>query len=205
LRGDHLIDALEHFPGGLVGEGDGEDLSWGDALGDHVGDAACEGARLAGARAREDQHWATVSDHGFALLRVQRVEIKHAGAENAVRWAGVKGRETRSMNSVCIGDLQPWKSLFVWGMTRQQVLDLYFMDARCKLIEVAAFLDRVDRGTGDADFRYAAFRQALAELAGGEPRRAENVLKSLSDPTLEPIAKAPGKGAVGAWPGPEKS
>ena len=27
-------------------------------------------------------------------------------------------------------------------MTRQQVLDLYFMDARCKLIELAAFLDR---------------------------------------------------------------
>ena len=27
-------------------------------------------------------------------------------------------------------------------MTRQQVLDLYFMDARFKLIELAAFLDR---------------------------------------------------------------
>ena len=91
------------------------------------------------------------------------------------------------------------------GMTRQQVLDLYFMDARCKLIEIAAFLDRVDRGTGEADFRYAAFRQALTELAGAAPCRAENVLKSLSDPTVEPIAKAPGKGAVGAWPGPEKS
>ena len=28
-------------------------------------------------------------------------------------------------------------------MTRQQVLDLYFLDARHKLIEIAAFLDRV--------------------------------------------------------------
>ena len=45
-------------------------------------------------------------------------------------------------------------------MTRQQVLDLYFMDARCKLIELAAFLDRVERGDGDADFRLAAFRKA---------------------------------------------
>ena len=27
-------------------------------------------------------------------------------------------------------------------MTRQQVLDLYFLDARGKLIEIAAFLDR---------------------------------------------------------------
>jgi hypothetical protein len=82
-------------------------------------------------------------------------------------------------------------------MTRQQVLDLYFMDARCKLIELAAFLDRVDRGTGDADFRLAAFRDAMGRLSDGEPKRAEGVLLALRDP----IAKAPGKGAVGAWPG----
>ena len=86
-------------------------------------------------------------------------------------------------------------------MKRQQVLDLYFMDARCKLIEIAAFLDRVDRGDGEADFRLAAFRDALRHLGAGETGRAEAVLRSLSDPTSEPIAKAPGKGAVGAWPG----
>jgi hypothetical protein len=86
-------------------------------------------------------------------------------------------------------------------MTRQQLLDLYFMDARCKLIDIAAFLDRLDRGEGEADFRFAAFKQALTELAKGEPTRAKNVLLSFSDPTEEPIAKAPGKGAVGAWSG----
>jgi hypothetical protein len=59
----------------------------------------------------------------------------------------------------------------------------------------------VDRGSGDADVRLAAFRQALAHLAGGEASRAEAVLRSFSDPTVEPIDKAPGKGAVGAWPG----
>ena len=37
-------------------------------------------------------------------------------------------------------------------MTRQQVLDQYFMDARHKLIDLAAFLDRVDRSEGDADW-----------------------------------------------------
>ena len=86
-------------------------------------------------------------------------------------------------------------------MTRQQVLDLYFMDARCKLIELAAFLDRVDRGSGEADFRLSAFKEAMKHLADGEPKRAETVLLSFSDPTVDPIAKAPGKGAVGAWPG----
>ena len=84
-------------------------------------------------------------------------------------------------------------------MTRNELLDLYFMDARAKLIDLAAFLDRVDRGTGDADFRLAAFRAALKELEGGQPTRARDVLLSFSDPTSEPIEKSPGKGAVGAW------
>ena len=84
-------------------------------------------------------------------------------------------------------------------MTRNELLDLYFMDARARLIDLAAFLDRVDRGTGEADFRLAAFRDALKELSIGEPVRARGVLLAFSDPTTEPIAKSPGKGAVGAW------
>ena len=86
-------------------------------------------------------------------------------------------------------------------MTRQQVLDLYFMENRAKLIDLAAFLDRVDRASGDADFRLTAFRQAMAHLADAEPGRARAVLLALSDPTTEPLERAPGKGAVGAWPG----
>lgn len=86
-------------------------------------------------------------------------------------------------------------------MTRNELLDLYFMDARAKLIDLAAFLDRVEKGSGDADFRLAAFRKALTELNGTEPERARNVLLSLSDPTHEPSEKSPGKGAIGAWAG----
>lgn len=86
-------------------------------------------------------------------------------------------------------------------MKRTELLDLYFMENRAKLIDIAAFLDRVDRGEGEADFRYAAFKQALNELNRGDAERAKNVLLSLSDPTLEPIPAAPGKGAVGAWLG----
>jgi hypothetical protein len=86
-------------------------------------------------------------------------------------------------------------------MTRQEVLDLYFMDARSKLIDLAAFLDRLERASGEADFRLAAFKQALALLPTDAPGKAKSVLMSLSDPTQDPIAKAPGKGACGAWPG----
>ena len=86
-------------------------------------------------------------------------------------------------------------------MTRQQVLDLYFMENRARLIDLAAFLDRVDRASGDPDFRLDAFKQAMRELSGSQPERAKKVLLSLSDSTTEPVEKAPGKGAAGAWPG----
>ncbi|MBM3833938.1 MAG: hypothetical protein FJ403_11845 [Verrucomicrobia bacterium] len=85
-------------------------------------------------------------------------------------------------------------------MTRQEALDLYFMDARSKLIDLAAFLDRVDRAEGEADFRLKAFRLALRELERKEPQRAKQVLLTLSDPTTKPIAKATAKAASGAWP-----
>jgi hypothetical protein len=83
-------------------------------------------------------------------------------------------------------------------MTRQQVLDLYFLDARHKLIEIAAFMDRVERANGEEDFRMKAFREALNELGKGNVNRAEKVLLSFSDWTIEPIAAATTKAACGA-------
>ena len=85
-------------------------------------------------------------------------------------------------------------------MTRQQVLDLYFMDARHKLIDLAAFIDRVGRSAGTEDFRMVAFRRALAALSKGTSGRAEAVLLAFSDPTTTPIEKATTKAACGAWP-----
>jgi len=84
-------------------------------------------------------------------------------------------------------------------MKRQQILDLYFLDARHKLIEIAAFLDRVERADGKDDFRLKAFRNALAKLSGNKNKKAKNVLLAFSDLTTKPGAKAEGKGAVGAW------
>ena len=86
-------------------------------------------------------------------------------------------------------------------MNRRQVLDLYFLEARSKLIDLAAFLDRVERAPGEDDYRLHALRAALAELSGPAKSRAAAVLLALSDPTTEPIPQAPGKGATGAWPG----
>jgi hypothetical protein len=85
-------------------------------------------------------------------------------------------------------------------MTRQQILDLYFLDARHKLVELAAFLDRVERADGRDDFRLKNFRAALAKLNGKKKNKAKNVLLAFSDPTTKPIAKATAKGATGACP-----
>ena len=86
-------------------------------------------------------------------------------------------------------------------MTRQQVLNLYFLDARSKLIDLAAFLDRVERATGEDDFRMKSFREALFALGPNTQKRAKQVLIALSDPTWEPVPAASTKGATGAWPG----
>lgn len=85
-------------------------------------------------------------------------------------------------------------------MTREEALNLYFLDARAKLIDLAAFLDRVERSPGGDDFRLRSFRAALRHLSEAEPDKAKAVLTTLSDPTMEPLEKATIKGASGAWP-----
>ena len=80
----------------------------------------------------------------------------------------------------------------------QSPVDLYFMEARAKLIDIAAFMDRVDREGGSDDFRYVAFQKALLQLDA--EKRAEGVLMELSDPTKELTPKANSKFACGAYP-----
>ena len=82
--------------------------------------------------------------------------------------------------------------------SKQDILDLHFMEARCQLIDLAAFLDRVDRHAGDADFRHAALMKAIPLLLEDRPDRARAVLEALSDPSAEPAAKATLQGAFGA-------
>ena len=84
---------------------------------------------------------------------------------------------------------------------QKNILDLYFLDARARLIDIAAFMDRVNRANGEADFRYSQFLDALKELDGKGVNRAEKVLLAFSDPTEEPIPVATTKAACGAWPG----
>ncbi|MFC4993645.1 hypothetical protein [Rubritalea tangerina] len=85
--------------------------------------------------------------------------------------------------------------------SKKDILDLYFMPARRDLIEIAAFLDRLDRHPGETDFRMKGFEKALqAMLEPGEKSRAEAVLLALSDHSEEAIPSATIQGAFGAPP-----
>ncbi len=86
-------------------------------------------------------------------------------------------------------------------MNRQGVTDLYFAEARSKLIDLAAFLDRVERSEGADDFRLKSLRAAVRELSSSSPDKAKKILLLLSDPTKEPVAAAGEKSACGAWAG----
>ena len=80
---------------------------------------------------------------------------------------------------------------------KKNMMDLYFMDARSKLIDIAAFMDRVERSGETDDYRYGEFVKALDALRLSD--RAEEVLNRLSDPSEDPIEKAGAGPAVGAF------
>ncbi|MDP0491504.1 MAG: hypothetical protein Q7Q71_10675 [Verrucomicrobiota bacterium JB023] len=84
--------------------------------------------------------------------------------------------------------------------TKQDIQDLYFMDSRAKLLDIASFLDRLDRHEGEADFRHPAFMEALRAMQNPPAgrTRTQAVLESLSDPSSEPIPAATLQGAFGA-------
>jgi hypothetical protein len=85
------------------------------------------------------------------------------------------------------------------------VLDLYFIENRSRILDVASFLDRIDRYEGaeeaKADFRYLALVHILDILGGKEGDRTRAIQMALSDPTTEPLDKALEQKAWGAWKG----
>jgi len=79
-------------------------------------------------------------------------------------------------------------------------VDAGFLDARGKLIEVAAFLDRAERRGRLADYRVRALRGALKKLSAHKKNagRAARMLRAFSDPTAAPGRRA-GPPAAGTW------
>jgi hypothetical protein len=89
-------------------------------------------------------------------------------------------------------------------LTQRELIDEYFMEERVKVIDLAAFLDRLDRAReldADDDFRLRSIRDALAVLAGGEgpPTRVQRVQMIFSDPRSELLDELDQKSAKGAY------
>ena len=87
-------------------------------------------------------------------------------------------------------------------LTTTELIDEYFVENRNRLLELAAFLDRIERAGGRAaaeDFRMQVFREAVAALSGTGTDRLTRIQMLLSDPTTEPLPALDRKGAVGAY------
>ena len=87
-------------------------------------------------------------------------------------------------------------------LTQRQLIDEYFMEVRAKILDVAAFLDRMDRSVdrnAEDDFRMVAMRQALQVLGGDNFGRVYDIQMIFSDPTTEPLMQLDRKSALGAF------
>lgn len=86
-------------------------------------------------------------------------------------------------------------------LTQRQLIDEYFMQHRNHLLEIAAFLDRLDRSVehnAATDFRIVAFREALGELLAADPNRVERVQLLLSDRDTTLLEERDRQNAYGA-------
>ena len=86
------------------------------------------------------------------------------------------------------------------ALSARELVDEYFIENRTRLLEIAAFLDRLDRtdpGEEWRDFRMQAFGDALAKLAG--PNRVMAIQDLFSDPRREPLPELDRKSAIGAY------
>lgn len=89
------------------------------------------------------------------------------------------------------------------------IVESYFLEHRAKLIDLAAFLDRLERAsdvnTSSTDFRVDALHKAIALLDDGEGNRAKRVLELFSDMSTDlPQSNEGMKGALGAVQEPPK-
>jgi hypothetical protein len=86
-------------------------------------------------------------------------------------------------------------------LTAKELVDEYFIENRTKVLEIAAFLDRLDRADpsyAGRDFRMRAFAEALAGLSH-KAGRLDHIQHVLSDPRDVPLDALDRKSALGAY------
>jgi hypothetical protein len=87
-------------------------------------------------------------------------------------------------------------------LTQRELIAEYFMEHRVQVLELAAFLDRLDRAReidADDDFRLRSIREALAVLVNDQSQRVQRVQMIFSDPRSELLEELDTKSAKGAY------
>lgn len=91
---------------------------------------------------------------------------------------------------------------FATPMSRTDLIDEYFIENRTKLLDIAAFLDRLDRADAAGalpDYRLEAFREAVEALGDAGLCRVKTIQTIFSDPTTAPLEALDQKSARGAY------
>jgi hypothetical protein len=86
-------------------------------------------------------------------------------------------------------------------LSPKDLVDEYFIENRTRILEIAAFLDRLDRTDSTyakRDFRMKAFIEALG-LLGRSGNRLDAIQLLLSDPSPTPLEALDRKSALGAY------
>jgi hypothetical protein len=86
-------------------------------------------------------------------------------------------------------------------LTQRELIEGYFMEHRVQVLDLAAFLDRLERAReldAEDDFRMRSVRRALAILTDGQGDRVRRVQMVFSDPDTTLLASLDRKSALGA-------
>ena len=89
-------------------------------------------------------------------------------------------------------------------LDQRRLVEEYFIEHRTKVLDLAAFLDRLDRASelnARDDFRLVALREALGVLCTDDgPSRLARIQMILSDTRTELLEQLDRKSAFGASP-----
>jgi hypothetical protein len=87
-------------------------------------------------------------------------------------------------------------------LSQRELIAEYFMEHRVQVLELAAFLDRLDRAReldAENDFRMRSVQDALKTLVDGQANRVQRVQMIFSDPRSELLDELDQKSAKGAY------
>ena len=86
-------------------------------------------------------------------------------------------------------------------LTQRELIEGWFMDHRVQVLDLAAYLDRLERAReldAEGDFRMRSVRAAIAILVDGRGDRVRRVQLAFSDPDTTLLASLDRKNAFGA-------